>query len=226
MNKFYRLKDIPAEERPREKMIKNGPGALRNHELIAVILGKGTRKEGVLSIARRIIDDYGTKSLSGERDVKRLATTLSITEVQACQIIAALELGRRFFGKARKEVYLNSPADVFLYLVNSGKLEKEVMHGLYLDVKNKLIRDEIISIGTVSTSLVHPREVFKPALLNSAVGIILVHNHPSGDPEPSREDIGLTKRLKKVSEYMDIELLDHIIIGNDNYVSMKSKGII
>ncbi|TES92284.1 MAG: JAB domain-containing protein [Candidatus Cloacimonadota bacterium] len=226
MSEAYKMKDIPQEERPRERLIKDGPDTLKNHELIAVILGKGSRKEGVLSIARRIMDDYGTKSLSGEKDVKRLTETLNLTEIQACQIIAALELGRRLFGKARKETFLNSPGDVFSYLTNIGKLEKEVMHGLYLDVKNKLLRDEVISVGTVSCSLVHPREVYKPALIYSAVGVILVHNHPSGDPEPSKEDIALTKRLKKVSEYIDIELLDHIIIGNDDYISMKSKGLI
>ena len=146
--------------KPRERLIKDGPDILKNHELIAVILGKGSRKEGVLSIARRIMDDYGTKSLSGEKDVKRLTETLNLTEIQACQIIAALELGRRLFGKARKETFLNSPGDVFSYLTNIGKLEKEVMHGLYLDVKNKLLRDEVISVGTVSCSLVHPREVY------------------------------------------------------------------
>jgi len=226
MDKPYRVKDLPTDERPREKLISCGPDALRNYELIAVILGKGSKKEGVLSIARRIIDNYGTKSLSTEKDVKRLAGTLDITELQATQIVASFELGRRFFGKARKDIYLNSPGDVFSYLSNMGKLEKEIMHGLYLDVKNKLKRDEIISVGTVSCSIVHPREVFKPALINSAVGIILVHNHPSGETEPSKDDIALTRKLKKVSEHIEIELLDHIIIGNERYFSMKSNGII
>ena len=220
------MKDIPREKRPRERLIKYGPDVLRNHELVAVILGKGSKKEGVLSIASRIIDNYGIKSLAGEKKVEKLKETLDITEIQASQIIAALELGRRFFGKARKEIYLNSPRDVFMYLANIGKLEKEVMHGLYVDVKNKLMCDEIISVGTVSSTYVHPREVYKPALVNSAVGVILVHNHPSGDPEPSSEDIKLTKRLKKVSEIIDIELLDHIIVGKDDYLSMKSEGIL
>ncbi|MCK4575947.1 DNA repair protein RadC [candidate division WOR-3 bacterium] len=226
MSKIYRIKDIPQEERPRERLIKNGPDVLKSHELIAIILGKGSKKEDVLSIARRVINDYGEKPLSYEKGVKHLTESLNLTEIQACQIIAALELGRRFFGKSRKEVYLNSPGDVYSYLSNTGKLDKEVMHGLYLDVKNKLLKDEIISIGTVSCSLVHPREVFKPAFVNSSVGVILVHNHPSGDPEPSKEDIALTKRLKKVSEYISIELLDHIVIGDNDYRSMKSEGII
>ena len=226
MGKVYKLKDIPAEERPRERMIKDGPDALKNHELIAVILGRGSKKEGVLSIARRVMQDYGTKSLSGEKHVKKLAEALNLSEIKACQIIAALELGRRLFGKAKREIHFNTPRDVYDYLSNISKLDKEVMHGLYLNVKNKLLRDEIISIGTVSCSLVHPREVYKPAFINSAVGVILVHNHPSGDPKPSKEDIAITKRLKKVSEYVEIELLDHIIIGDDDYISMKSEGMI
>lgn len=226
MSRIYKLKELPPEKKPREKLKNHGPEVLKNHELIAIILGRGTRKEDVLSIARRVIDDYGAKSLSYEQSVEKLSAALNLSEIQSCQIIAALELGRRLFGRARKEVYLNSPRDVFEYLSGSGKLEKEVMHGLYLDVKNKLLKDEIISIGTVSCSIVHTRDVFKPAILDSAIGIILVHNHPSGEPEPSTEDIALTKRLKKVAEVMDIELLDHIIIGNNKYYSMKSKGII
>jgi DNA repair protein RadC len=226
MEKIYSMKEIPEEERPRERLVKWGPDALKNHELIAIILGKGSRKEDVLSLARRIVDDYGEKQLSFEKDVQHLVDTLNLTTIQACQIIATIELGRRFFGKARKDVFLNSPVDVYHYLKNIGKFEKEVMHGLYLDVKNKLLKDEVISIGTVTCSLVHPREVFKPALSNSAVGVIMVHNHPSGDPEPSKEDIDLTKRIKKVSEYIDIELLDHVIIGENDYRSMKTEGFL
>lgn len=226
MDKVYRIKDIPINERPREKLIKNGPGMLKNNELIAIILGKGSRKEDVLSVAKRIMDDYGPKTLSGEQNVMKLVKILNISKIQACQIIAALELGRRLFGKSRKDIFLNSPADVFGYLSNISRLDKEVMHGLYLDVKNKLIWDEVISVGTVSLSIVHPREVFKPAFVHSAVGIILVHNHPSGDPEPSNDDLAITKRLKKVSEYINISLLDHVIIGDNNYISMKSRGLI
>lgn len=226
MSKTYKISDLPAEEKPREKLMAHGPSSLKNHELLAIILGRGSRKEGVLSLARRVINDYGVKPLTYENNVEKLSKSLGITKIQACQVIASFELGRRFFGKARKEIYLNSPQDVFNYLANIGKLEKEVMHGLYVDVKNKLIWDEVISIGTVTCSLVHPREVFKPAFENSAVGIILVHNHPSGDPKPSKEDINLTKRLKRVSEHMGIELLDHIILGNEQYVSLKSEGVL
>jgi DNA repair protein RadC len=226
MSEIYKISELPPQEKPREKLMAHGPSSLKNHELLAIILGRGSRKEGVLSIARRVINNYGVKLLTYETDVDKLSKSLGISKIQACQIIASFELGRRFFGKSRKDIYLNSPQDVFNYLANIGKLEKEVMHGLYVDVKNKLIWDEIISIGTVTCSLVHPREVFKPAFINSAVGIVLVHNHPSGDPKPSKEDVNLTKRLKTVSEHMGIELLDHIIVGNNRYISLKSEGIL
>jgi DNA repair protein RadC len=226
MSTTYRLKDLPSGEKPREKLEKYGPSKLKNHELLAIILGRGSRKEDVLSLARRTIDDYGERPLSFETDVGRLSEALRLTKIQACQVIALLELGRRLFGSARREVYLNSPHDVFSYLSGSGKLEKEVMHGLFVDVKNKLLRDETISVGTLTCSVVHAREVFKPAIHYSAAGIILVHNHPSGDPEPSKEDISLTKRMKKVSEIVDIELLDHVIIGKERYYSMKSEGFL
>ena len=222
MSKAYKIKDMEPGDKPREKLEKRGTSALANHELLAIILGRGSRKEDVLALARRTIDDYGAGPLSYETDVKKLSEGLRLTKIQACQVIAAFELGRRFFGKARRHVYLNSPRDVYSYLSGSGKLEKEVMHGLYVDVKNKLLGDVTISIGTLTFSVAHAREVFKSAIYYSAAGVILVHNHPSGDPAPSKEDINLTKKLKKVSEIIDIELLDHVIIGNELYFSMKS----
>jgi DNA repair protein RadC len=226
MSKIYRIKDMNPEEKPREKIEKQGPRALQNHELLAIILGRGSKKEDVLALSRRIIEDYGEKSISHETDVKKFSEALSITKIQACQIIAVFALGRRFFGKARRDVYLNSPRDVFDYLKGTARLEKEVMHGLYVDVKNKLLRDVTISIGTLNYSIAHAREVFKPAIAVSAAGIILAHNHPSGDPAPSKEDVNLTRQMKKVSEIIDIELLDHVIIGNGKYRSMKSEGLL
>jgi DNA repair protein RadC len=226
MSKINKIKHMKPSEKPREKLEKQGPSKLKNHELLAIILGRGSKKEDVLALARRIIDDYGEKPLSYERDVKKFSEGLNLTKIQACQVIAALELGRRFFGKARRDVFLNSPREVYSYLAGSGRLEKEVMHGLYVDVKNKLLKDITISIGTLTFSVAHAREVFKSAIQYSAAGVILVHNHPSGDPSPSKEDIDLTKQLKKVSEIIDIELLDHVIIGKETYCSMKSEGLL
>lgn len=227
MNNYkIKFKDLPPEQKPREKLIKFGPEALKNYELMAIILGKGTKKEDVFSIARKVIDDYGVNSVVSETDVKKLAKIFDLTTLQACQVVASFELGRRFFGKSRKEIYIRSPQDVFEYLRDMGKLIKEHFKGLYLDVKNKLIHSENIFIGTLSSTLIHPREIFNPAIRHSAAGIIVVHNHPSGDAEPSEDDIKVTKKLLETSKILEIELLDHIIIGEDRYTSLKERGIL
>ena len=222
-NYKIRIKELPQEQKPREKLIKYGPNALKNYELLSIILGKGTKKEDVFSIATKIIEEYGSKAITNETDVKKIQQLLGLGEVHACQVVACFELGRRLFGKT-KEVYIRTPEDAFKYLVEMRNLNKEYFRGLYLDVKNKLIRDEIISIGTLTSNLIHPREVFQPAVQYSAVGIILVHNHPSGDPTPSQDDIDITKQIIEAGSCLEIDVLDHIIIGGNKFVSLKNKG--
>ena len=214
-----RIKDLPHDEKPREKLRKFGPQALKNFELLAVILGRGTKKEGVLELSRRLMKQYGKQAAFHEGDVDNLMRLFNISFVQACQVVACFELGRRLFSKER-EIFLRSPEEVFEYVKEMSLLKKECLRGLYLDTRNKLIKDEIISIGTLDRSISHPREIFFPAVLYSAASIILVHNHPSGDPTPSPEDIEFTKRIKEASRIMDIELLDHIIVGNGRFVSL------
>lgn len=217
--KVPKIKDLPPEEKPREKLIKYGPQALKNYELMAVILGRGTRKEGVLEIAQRIISQYSNHAIFTEGDVKKVEKVLGLSPVQACQVVAVFELGKRLFGKPT-DVFLRSPQEVYEYVRDMERYKKELLRGLYLDVRNKLIRDEIISIGTLEASLAHPREIFYPAVESHAASIILVHNHPSGDPTPSQDDVKLTQRILKVSKLMEIELLDHIIVGHNTYYSM------
>ena len=214
-----KIKDLPHDEKPREKLRKFGPQALKNFELLAVILGRGTKKEGVLELSRRLMKQYGKQAAFHEGDVGNLMRLFNISFVQACQVVACFELGRRLFSKER-EIFLRSPEEVFEYVKEMFLLKKECLRGLYLDTRNKLIKDEIISIGTLDRSISHPREIFFPAVLYSAASIILVHNHPSGDPTPSPEDIEFTKRIKEASRIMDIELLDHIIVGNGRFVSL------
>lgn len=218
-----KIKELPEEEKPREKLKKYGPEALRNYELLAIILGKGTRKEGLFEIAQRVINEYGSKAIVNETNVERVKKLLNLGDAQACQVVACFELGRRFFGKTKKEIYIHTPEDAYKYLNDMQKLDKEYFRGLYLDVKNKLLRDEIITIGTLTTNLLHPREVFKPAIQYSAVGLILAHNHPSGDPTPSEDDIKITQQIIQVGKIMEIDVLDHIIIGEKGFVSLKEK---
>lgn len=224
MDESYKLqiRDLPEEEKPREKLRRHGPAALKNYELIAVILGRGSRKEGILELSRRIISQYGNQAVFSKGDVEKIEKVLGLSPVQACQLVASFELGKRLFGK-QTEVFLKSPQEVFEYAKGLTRLKKEYLRGLYVDTRNKLIRDEVIAIGTLNASFAHPREVFHPAIESHAAAIILVHNHPSGDPSPSKDDIELTRQIYKASRILDIEILDHVIIGNEEYFSLKER---
>ena len=216
---------MPFEKRPRERLIEDGPDVLKNAELLAIILGTGYRSEDVLALASRILQEYGSKAITKEKSVGRLMGELSIPKVKACQIIACFEIGRRFFMEdTGKMPTIRDAEDVYEYLKEMSKLKKEQFRGLYLNSRNKLIHDEVISLGTLNANLVHPREVFQPAVEFSAAAIILAHNHPSGDPEPSEDDLEITKRLVDASKVMGLEILDHLVIGGNKYASLKEKG--
>ncbi len=215
-----RVRDLPVEKKPREKLRNYGPASLKNYELMAVILGKGTRREGILELSKRIMSQYGAHGVFSQGDVDTLERVLSLSPVQACQVVAAFELGKRLFGKPT-EVFLRFPEEVYEYTKDMARLKKEHLRGLYLDTRNKLLRDEVIAIGTLNASLAHPREIFHPAIESHAAAIILVHNHPSGDPSPSKDDIELTSQVREASKILDIDVLDHVIIGSQNYCSLK-----
>jgi len=219
------MKELSQEDKPRERLIAQGPGTLRNYELLAIILSRGTKKEGVLEIAHRIMDQYHPAFLEQELTVDKAKALYNLGTVHACQLIATFELGRRLFQRI-KEVYFRNPSQVHEYLKGMAYLAKEHVRALYLDVKNRLIREEVVSIGGLNSSPLHPREVIRPALLCSAAGIILAHNHPSGDPEPSPGDLEITARIKEACRLMEMELLDHIIIGDRGYVSLKDRALI
>ena len=224
MKTDYNVKKFGIEKMPREKMFDGLVDEMKLSELVAVLIGKGTRYENVFTISERIINDYGSKTLLKETDPKKLNENLKIGEVNSCKLIAAFELGRRFYsstGKARK--LIRGPEDVFEYTKDMSTLVKEHFRGLYLDTKNYVIHDEIISIGHLSGALVHPREVFKAAVEFSASSVIVVHNHPSGDPEPSDNDNKITQMIKEAGNIMNIPLTDHVIIGADSYYSYNEK---
>ena len=220
-----RFRELPDEFKPREKLIMHGPAALKNHELLAVLLVSGTTKENVLELSRRLIQEYGSRAIAQERSVRRLQETLSIGMNKACQIVAAFELGRRFFEEPiKKSPTILAADDAYEYLRDMAKFTKEHFRGLYLNTRNRVIRDEIISIGTLNMSVVHPREVFLPAVEFSAAAVILAHNHPSGDPTPSEEDLAITHQMVEAGKVMGIEVFDHLIIGEDSYVSLQQEG--
>ncbi len=220
-----RFRDLPDEFKPREKLILHGPAALKNHELLAILLVSGTTKENVLELSRRLIQEYGSRAIAQERSVRRLQETLSLGMNKACQIVAAFELGRRFFEEpAKRSPTILTAEDAYEYVRDMSKFTKEHFRGLYLNTRNRVLRDEIVSIGTLNMSVVHPREVFLPAVEFSAAAVILAHNHPSGDPTPSDEDLEITKQMVAAGKVMGIEVFDHLIIGSDSFVSLQQEG--
>lgn len=217
------IRDLPQEEKPREKLLKLGVQSLTSQELLAIVLNTGTKKEGVLEMSGRVLKEYGEKALMGKVDPKKFSEDLGIPLVKATQIVASLELGRRFFEKKNGHApVVRTAKDVYDYLVDMRSLPKEHLRGLYLNSHYKVIHDEVVSIGTIDANIIHPREVFRPALEYGAVAVILAHNHPSGNPKPSEADIQITKQIVEAGNIMGIKVLDHVIICNDKFVSVPS----
>ncbi len=220
----YRMKELPIDDRPREKLINNGAAALTDSELLAILIGSGTKEKSALDIARDLTADNGIlKNIALVHDVKELAKTKGLGRAKAALIIAALELGRRI-ASAEPLVRdsITSPEDGVALLMPRLRYEsKEHFLVVLLNSKNKVLDVEQISEGSLNSSVVHPREVFAPAVLHHAAAILTAHNHPSGDPTPSKEDKDLTNTLVQAGKYMGIPVLDHIIIGDAKYFSFK-----
>lgn len=218
-----RVRDLEEENKPREKMMQSGPDVLSLPELLAVVLNVGTKKEEVMQMTSRILKEYGDKNIANQTNPQILAKDLDIPIGKACQIVATFALGKRFFKSNNVgSVTLRSAKDAFEYLKDMRDLPKEHLRGLYLNSRYQLVHDEVISIGSLTSNVVHPREVFKPALDYSAVAVILAHNHPSGSPKPSTADIEVTAQLVKAGKILGVEVLDHIIIAKNKFSSVPS----
>ncbi len=216
-----RVKDLDEDQKPREKLLSAGPGGLSVSELVAILLGVGTKKEEVMTMATRILKEYGERAIVNERNPQHLADTLQIPLHKACQIVASFELGRRYFEqRAGKAVYVSTAQQAFDYLRDMGAMQKEQLRGLYLNSRYQVIHEEVISVGSLTSNIVHPREVFQPAIEHGAVAIIIAHNHPSGDLEETYADNEVTERLLLASKILGIDLLDHLIIAKDTYRSI------
>ena len=217
---------MPEFERPREKLVKKGAKALKKEELLAILLRTGLKGKNALEIANDILVKYGDKKLLGA-SYEELRNIHGVGPTKAVQILAAIELGSRLFKeKSEKEIYINSPEDIIKELAHIKENKKENFVVLYLDARNKLIYKETVSIGSLNANLVHPREVFEPAVRYLAAQIVLAHNHPSGDPEPSEDDLEITKRLIESGKILGIEIVDHIIITKTGFTSFKEKNLI
>jgi DNA repair protein RadC len=215
------IHDMPDEDKPREKLMSAGPEALTLRELMAVVLSVGTTKEDVLEMSGRIIREYGEKSILAERSPEKLSKDMDIPIVKACQIIACGELGRRFYDKNESGfTTIRTAKDVYEYLQDMRNLPKEHLRGLYLNSHSRILRDEVISIGTVNSNMIHPREVFRPAIECNAAAVVLAHNHPSGEVAPSAEDVEITRQLVQAGKILGITVLDHVIITKSTFRSV------
>ncbi|MUV39430.1 UPF0758 protein [Lentibacillus sp. JNUCC-1] len=220
------IKDVPKAERPRERLLKFGASHLSNQELLAILLGSGTKNESVMALANRVLMHFEGVQLLKNSTIEELTAIKGIGDAKGVVILAALELGQRMnqFKPGEKYV-IRSPEDGADFVMEEMRhLNQEHFVVLFLDTKNQVIHRKTIFIGSLNASIVHPREVFREAVKRSAASIICAHNHPSGDPTPSREDIHVTKRLAESGKLVGIELLDHIVIGDRKFISLKEKG--
>ena len=225
-----KIKDLPDDERPREKLLKTGAKSLSNIELLAILLRAGTKQKSVLEVAQELLSTYKEDGLASivNRSPQELSSINGLGPAKIATLLSAIELGLRLAEKPTSDkIAIKSPQDVVNYVMPRLRYEKkEHFAVLLLDTKNQIITFSDISIGCLNASIVHPREVFRFAINNFASSMILVHNHPSGDPTPSIEDIKTTKKLIEGSKILDINILDHIIIGDNKYTSLKQQGMI
>ncbi|HEY8418270.1 MAG TPA: DNA repair protein RadC, partial [Limnochordales bacterium] len=220
------MRELPSHERPRERLLAVGERHLSTRELLAILLRTGTARESALTLADRLLAHAGSLRRLAAMAPEDLLQVPGIGPAKAAQIKAALELARRLALEPRHERFaVRNPRDVAGLLMGDLRdLDREVFKVIMLDTKHRIIAIETLSIGDLSGTLVHPRELFKDAMRRNSAAVILAHNHPSGDPEPSPDDIDLTRRLVAGGRLLGIEVLDHIIIGDNRYVSLKERG--
>lgn len=222
-NISMKIKDLPEQNRPRERFLKHGPDALSDSELFAIILRTGSPSENVIDMSNRLIKEYGLNNLF-DCSLNELQKIKGIGPSKAMQLLAMAELGKRYSQSKNPIKKISRSKDVFdLFHERLKTKTQEEFYVLMLNNKNNVIKEHLIYKGTLDAAIIEPREVFKEALKNSAAKIILIHNHPSGDPKPSDEDVEVTRKINSLGKELNINLLDHIIIGNGNYFSLKER---
>lgn len=221
------MRDLPVEERPRERLLKNGPEFLSNRELLAVLLKTGTKDRSVLALVDQLIAHFGSLRELACASYEEMTVIKGVGPAKAGEILAAFELAKRLSNSnlQTREV-INSPADAATIFMDEMRLlDREHFMILMLNTKHRVIAKKVVSIGHLSASLVHPRELFKDIIKKSSAAVILVHNHPSGDPTPSEEDIKVTSRLCEAGRLLGISVLDHLVVGDQKFVSLREQGI-
>ena len=228
-NKKFTVKELPPDDRPREKLLLKGAQNLSDAELIAILLRTGKQGKSVIEIARELISNEGNLSMIASKTVDSLQRVSGIGKDKAATLAAAFELSRRILSQSKwlSNKKVTSPqeiADIFIPILRDENKEKFIV--VCLNSANKIIKYETISIGNLNSSIVHPREIFKVAIDSSSASIILIHNHPSGNPEPSNEDVSITKKIVESGKIMDIPVFDHLIIAGESYTSFVEKRLI
>jgi len=227
MTKSFTIHDLPKEERPRERLVTFGEQVLSVQELLQLILGRGVAGESVVVTAQKLLSQFGSLQKLSEASIEELSSIKGVGQAKATQIKAVFEIGHRVSDQISpyKSKELGSPEKVYKLVKNKlADYSREHFYLIVLNSRNWSINE--ISVGTLSASLVHPREVFAEAIKNKAASIVLVHNHPSGDPEPSEDDLEITKRLVEAGKILGIEVVDHIIVVKNSFFSFKDKGLI
>jgi DNA repair protein RadC len=227
MNNSLKITDLPYNERPREKLIRYGASELSNSELLAVVLRCGTKSENIINLCNRILIEAGGLNGLFDFSCEEFMKINGIGAAKATQLLSIAELSKRFKSFKSGEISkIKSPKDaVDLIMEEMRYLKEEHLKVIMMNTKNIVISIKDVSIGSLNSSIVHPREVFLEAIKKSSASILICHNHPSGDPTPSTEDIEITKRLIECGKLLGIDILDHLIIGNGRYISLKEKGI-
>jgi DNA repair protein RadC len=227
-----RIQELPDEDRPREKLLKQGAGALSESELIAILLRTGTVGANAIDVARELLLRYQSLTSLSRRGAKELAEVKGIGLAKALQLAAAFELGKRLAQESPAKEKFDTPDRVYDLLGPEMRmLSKESLRVILLDTRYRLLRVEEVSLGSISETLAHPREIFRPAPVHSAFAVILAHNHPSGDPSPSAADIQMSRQMAEAAKVLQIRLLDHVIIGGPAegrlpYCSLKQMGVL
>jgi DNA repair protein RadC len=221
------IKDLPSSERPRERLLHYGPGALSTGELLAIILRTGTRDENVVRVAQRLLASFDNLAGLAKANNAELTAEKGLGPAKVAQIKAALELGRRLLVESPEErPQIRSPADAAnLVMSQMSLLEQEHLRVMLLDTKNRVLDTPTVYVGSLNTSLIRVGELFRDAIRTNCASLIVFHNHPSGDPTPSPEDVAVTRQIVEAGKLLDVEVLDHLIIGRQRYVSLKERGL-